>query len=67
MKLGRLSAALLHGPAMLERHAPHPVPLPVGEGTPSQRLRPNSLSHGERAGVRGVTLVHSAIQRQLAE
>ncbi len=34
---------------------PHPVPLPMGEGTPSQRARRNSLSHGERAGVRGVT------------
>ncbi len=33
--------------------SPHPVPLPLGEGTPSQRLRASSLSHGERAGVRG--------------
>ena len=33
--------------------APHPVPLPMGEGTPEQRARPDSLSHGERAGVRG--------------
>ena len=32
---------------------PHPVPLPMGEGTPSQRARRNSLSHRERAGVRG--------------
>ncbi len=30
----------------------------MGEGTPSQRLRPDSLSHGERAGVRGVTFDH---------
>jgi excinuclease ABC subunit A len=33
--------------------APHPVPLPMGEGTPSQRAQPDSLSQGERAGVRG--------------
>ena len=33
--------------------APHPVPLPMGEGTPEQRAQPDSLSHGERAGVRG--------------
>jgi cobyrinic acid a,c-diamide synthase len=29
------------------------VPLSMGEGTPSQRLRADSLSQGERAGVRG--------------
>ena len=29
----------------------------MGEGTPSQRLRADSLSHGERAGVRGDTTV----------
>ena len=33
--------------------APHPVPLPMGEGTPEQRAQPDRLSHGERAGVRG--------------
>jgi hypothetical protein len=41
---------------MNERISPHPVPLPLGEGTPSQRARPDSLSHGERAGVRGDAL-----------
>jgi len=35
---------------------PHPVPLPMGEGTTLQRLRPDSLSHWERAGVRGDAL-----------
>jgi UDP-N-acetylmuramoyl-tripeptide--D-alanyl-D-alanine ligase len=39
--------------ASYEGITPHPVPLPMGEGTASQRLRPDSLSHGERAGVRG--------------
>ena len=32
---------------------PHPVPLPQGEGTPEDQPRPDSLSQGERAGVRG--------------
>ncbi len=32
---------------------PHPVPLPMGEGTPESGPQPDSLSHGERAGVRG--------------
>jgi hypothetical protein len=32
---------------------PHAVLLPMGEGTPSQPLRANSLSHGERVRVRG--------------
>ncbi len=32
---------------------PHPVPLPPGEGTLDQKLRRDSLSQGERAGVRG--------------
>jgi len=35
---------------------PHPVPLPQGEGTPSQRAQPDSLSLWERAGVRGNAL-----------
>ncbi len=39
--------------AISEGATPHPVPLPMGEGTPSQPARPDSLSHGERAGVRG--------------
>jgi excinuclease ABC subunit C len=39
-----------------EGNSPHPVPLPMGEGTLSQRAQRDSLSHGERAGVRGVTL-----------
>ena len=39
------------------RHSPHPVPLPLGEGTPEQRAQRGSLSHGERVGVRGVTVV----------
>jgi hypothetical protein len=29
----------------------------MGEGTPEQRARPDSLSHGERAGVRGDSLI----------
>ncbi len=37
--------------------APHPVPLPMGEGTPSQTAPRDSLSHGERAGVRGDSFV----------
>jgi len=41
--------------------APHPVPLPMGEGTPSQRLRPGS--NGERAGVRGDSLIMEATIR----
>ena len=45
------SAAIVE--ASYEGLAPHPVPLPMGEGTPSQRAQRNSLSHGERAGVRG--------------
>ena len=32
---------------------PHPAPLPMGEGTPAQRAQQDSLSHRERAGVRG--------------
>jgi pyruvate dehydrogenase E2 component (dihydrolipoamide acetyltransferase) len=39
--------------AISEGISPHPVPLPMEEGTPSQRAQPDSLSHGERAGVRG--------------
>ena len=39
------------------RHTPHPNPLPMGEGTRSQRLRGRPLSHGERDRVRGVTLL----------
>ena len=39
------------------RCAPHPVPLPMGEGTSPQRARRDSLSHGERAGVRGASFV----------
>ncbi len=35
-----------------EHGAPHPVPLPQGEGTLLQRLQLNSLSHWERDGVR---------------
>ncbi len=38
---------------LTEVATPHPVPLPQGEGTPLQRMRRNSLSQGERAGVRG--------------
>jgi UDP-N-acetylmuramoyl-tripeptide--D-alanyl-D-alanine ligase len=45
------SAAIVE--ASYEGIAPHPVPLPMGEGTPEQRAQQNSLSHGERAGVRG--------------
>ncbi|MGO9485108.1 MAG: UDP-N-acetylmuramoyl-tripeptide--D-alanyl-D-alanine ligase [Rhodomicrobium sp.] len=45
------SAAIVE--AGYEGITPHPVPLPMGEGTPAQRARPDSLSHGERAGVRG--------------
>ncbi len=37
----------------IEGRTPHPVPLPLGEGTQVQRLRRDSLSQGERAGVRG--------------
>ena len=36
---------------------PHPVLLPMGEGTPARRLRQRSLSHGERDRVRGVAPV----------
>ncbi len=43
---------------------PHPVPLPMGEGTPSQPLRPAPLSHGERAGVRGVTYAYGTSSGQ---
>ncbi len=39
----------------LQEVRPHPVPLPPGEGTTLQPSRPDSLSHGERAGVRGVS------------
>ena len=36
---------------MNERITPHPVPLPLGEGTPAQRLRPDSpLPWGEGWG-----------------
>ncbi len=48
---------------MNEGIAPHPVPLPMGEGTPSQRLRPDSLSHGERDRVRGDSPVMEATIR----
>jgi protein ImuB len=48
-------------PARISVATPHPVPLPVGEGTPEQQARRNPLSHGERAGVRGYDLKLSAI------
>jgi protein ImuB len=48
-------------PARISVTTPHPVPLPLGEGTPVQRLRPDSLSHRERAGVRGCDLKLTAI------
>ena len=44
--------------AMNGRHAPHPNPLPMGEGVPPQPLLGRSLSHGERDRVRGVTFDH---------
>jgi 8-amino-7-oxononanoate synthase len=43
-----------------EGTTPHPVPLPMGEGTLAQRLQHRPLSHGERAGVRGCALDHDA-------
>jgi hypothetical protein len=49
----RLGANIRLGGAMNGGITPHPVPLPLGEGTPSQRAQPDSLSQGERAGVRG--------------
>ena len=39
--------------------APHPSPLPMGEGVRSQPLFGHPLSHGERDRVRGVTAVMS--------
>jgi hypothetical protein len=42
--------------AYSERSTPHPVPLPLGEGTPAQRLQHRPLSHGERDRVRGDSL-----------
>ena len=37
-----------------KRSAPHPSPLPMGEGVRSRPLRSRPLSHGERDRVRGV-------------
>jgi hypothetical protein len=37
-----------------KRSAPHPSPLPLGEGVPPQPLLGRPLSHGERDRVRGV-------------
>jgi error-prone DNA polymerase len=42
---------------------PHPVPLPMGEGAPLQRPRPNSLSLRERVGVRGCDLEDQEIPK----
>ncbi len=42
--------------ALTERITPHSAPLPQGEGTPTRRARPDSLTHGERAGARGDSL-----------
>ncbi len=38
---------------LLEKNAPHPSPLPLGEGVPSQPLQRRPLSQGERDRVRG--------------
>jgi cobyrinic acid a,c-diamide synthase len=48
-----IGANLRLGGAMNEGLAPHPSPLPMGEGVRSQPLRGRSLSHGERDRVRG--------------
>jgi uncharacterized protein (DUF952 family) len=42
--------------ALTEPTPPHPVPLPVREGAASRQLLRDSLSHGERVGVRGDSL-----------
>ena len=47
------------GGGRLKCRAPHPVPLPLGEGTPSDGHGRHSFSHGERAGVRGASYVLS--------
>jgi pyruvate dehydrogenase E2 component (dihydrolipoamide acetyltransferase) len=48
-----IAILLGEGESVVDRSASHPAPLPLGEGTPSQRLRRDSLSQGVRAGVRG--------------
>ena len=42
------------------RTTPHPNPLPMGEGVPSQPLRGRPLSQRERDRVRGATLIRHA-------
>ncbi len=50
-----LDPAIQLAPLAYRFAAQYPHPVPLGEGTPSQRPRAYSLSRGERVGARGVT------------
>jgi hypothetical protein len=47
----------------IEGISPHPVPLPMGEGTPCRQLRPDSLSHGEMGGALRASVALEAAAR----